>query len=651
MADQLFGDDPAFGQTLRTGNGYDLKVTGVIKDLPDNTHFQFDAISSIATLESEARANQPENSTQPIWLENWWMIAMPTYARFVEGASNAGLDEKITAFTREHDVSENFLITLQPLLDVHLKSTDIIFDSVKNKGDIKVVYTFAAIALLILVIAAVNYINLSTARSTRRAKEVGMRKVVGSDKSQLVIQFLGESLIITVIALILALFIAYNVLPWMNDLAGTSMTLDLPHNAPFIAFLFGMLIIVGLCAGIYPALVLSKFKPVTVLKGSFKSGKKGSALRKILVVVQFSLSMALICITVLIQKQMYYVQHKNLGYEREHVLILDMLDRSMSKNIGLMRDELINHSSVASAGAASNVPGRTFSRTGIRPEGASEDDIWVWSSLGLGYEALTTLGMELAWGRNFNPEMPTDTVDAVIVNETAVNKLGWEEPYSKKLYFGQSDSIGTRIVGVVKDFHFAGLHQNIEPVVIFPLGADPGGLLAVRINKGQIDDGLGFIENKWNELYPSHPFNYSFLDDEFDNLYRRDINTSKIVNIFAMLAIFVACLGLFGLVSHSTEQRTKEIAVRKILGARMSGIVTLVFREFAILVTAACIIAVPFAWYAMNKWLENFAYKTDISWWIFFSAAMLTILITFLTVGYQSIKAASNDPANSLRYE
>ena len=651
LAKQLFGDDPAYGQTLRTGNGYDLKVTGIIEDLPDNTHFQFDAISSLATLESEARARQPEGATRPIWLERWQLIAMPTYARFHQGIETTGFGEKFTQLTREHDVAENFIIILQPLLDVHLRSTDIIFDSVQNKGDIKSVYTFAAIAILILLIAAVNYINLSTARSTQRAKEVGMRKVVGSVKSQLIIQFLGESVLITIIAMLLAFFIAYNSLPWLNDFANTAINLDISHNITFLVFLLAMLIVVGICAGIYPALFLSGFRPVTVLKGSFRSGNKGTALRKILVVFQFSLSMALICVTAIVQKQMYFVQHKNLGYDRDHVLILDMYDREMRQNLPLLRDEIANHSSIVSAAAAGNVPGRTFGRNIVRPEGVAEEDIWVVSATSVNPETFATLGMEIVLGRNFNPEMPTDTADAIIVNETAVNKLGWAEPLNRRIYFGGGDSVGVRIIGVVKDFHFAGLHQNIEPVVVFPLASNPGNLLAVRINKGQIPEALEFIETKWHEIYPEHPFNYSFLDDEFDNLYRRDINTNKIVNIFAILAIFVACLGLLGLVSHSTEQRTKEIAVRKILGARVSGIVMLIFREFALLVVIACVLAGPFAWFAMNKWLENFAYRTDISWWIFAAAASITILITMLTVGFQSLKAAMMDPAYSLRYE
>ena len=651
LARQLFGDDPPMGQTLRTGSGTELKVTGILQDLPANTHLEFDALGSIATVASQARANQPPGSTQPIWVEMWQLIAMPTYVRFAEGASIEGIEEKFTQLTRDNGVSENFEITLQPLRDVHLKSTDIIFDQVNNKGDLNSVYIFAAIALLILVIAAVNYMNLSTARSTERAKEVGLRKVVGSRRAQLIGQFLGESLLITLLALLLALPLTWLALPFLNNLAGSALVFDPVGNVPLLLFLVSMLVLVGVLAGLYPAFVLAGFTPVTVLKGSFKTGKKGTALRIGLVVFQFALSIALIGVTLIIQQQLNYVQHKDLGYHKEQVLIFDMFDQNMGQNLETFRTELLQHSAFADAATASNVPGRTFGRTRVRPEGVSDEDIWIWSVFSVSPEALPALGMEMALGRNFSREMATDTSGAVLVNETAMRQLGWDDPLNKRLYFGQQDSVGTGIIGVVKDFHFAGMHQNIEPVVIFPLNSSPGNLLAARIQPGRIPEAMEIAQAAWRDVYPDYPFNYSFLDEEFADLYRRDLNTGKIVNIFSALAILIACLGLFGLASHSITQRFKEIGVRKVMGASAGSIVRLLVLDFVRWVALANLFAWPLIWFGASKWLESFAYRIDIAPLPFLIASLAALAVAIITVISQSWRAALINPARALRYE
>lgn len=651
LAQQLFGEVAPMGQTLRTGSGTELKVTGILRDLPANTHLEFDALGSIATVAAQARANQPPGSNQPVWVELWQLIAMPTYVRFAEGASIDGIAQKFTQLARDNGVSENFEITLQPLRDVHLKSTDVIFDPVSNKGDINSVYIFAAIALLILVIAAVNYMNLSTARSTERAKEVGLRKVVGSRRPQLIAQFLGESLLITLLALLLALPLTWLALPFLNNLAGSALVFDPLANIPLLIFLVSMLLLVGVLAGLYPAFVLAGFTPVTVLKGSFKTGKKGTALRIGLVVFQFALSIALIGVTLIIQQQLNYVQHKDLGYHKEQVLIFDMFDQNMGRNLETFRTELLQHSAFSSAATASNVPGRTFGRTRVRPEGVSDEDIWIWSVFSVSPEALPALGMEMALGRNFSREMATDTSGVVLVNETAMRQLGWDDPLNKRLYFGQQDSVGTGIIGVVKDFHFAGLHQNIEPVVIFPLNSNPGNLLAARIQPGRIPEAMEVAQTAWREVYPDYPFNYSFLDEEFDNLYRRDLNTGKIVNIFSALAILIACLGLFGLASHSITQRIKEIGVRKVMGASAGSIVRLLVLDFVRWVALANLFAWPLIWYGASKWLESFAYRIEIDPLPFLIASLAALAVAVITVISQSWRAASINPAKALRYE
>lgn len=651
LAKQLFGADDPMGQTVKDGDGNALQITGVLAELPKNTHLDFDALGAIATVAALAKASQPPNSNQPVFTETWRAIAMPTYVRLADGASTDGLAEKFTKLARDNNVSPNFDVVLQPLLDVHLKSTDVIFDPVTNKGDLNNVYIFAAIALLILLIAAVNYMNLSTARSASRAKEVGLRKVVGSYQSQLMAQFLGESFCLTLLALLLAVPLASMALPWLNNLTQAALAVDLTKNLLLVSFLVALLLGVGLLAGLYPAAVLSSFKPITVLKGSFKSGKMGAALRIGLVVFQFALSIALIGATLIIQKQLYYVQHKDLGYHREQVVIFDTVDQAMGRSLETFRQELIQHSAFIAAAQAGNVPGRTFGRTRVRPQGVSDADIWIWSVFSASPEALPTLGMEIAQGRNFSRDLPTDTVDAVLINETAARQLGWNEPLNKRLYFGQNDSVGTRIIGVVKDFHFAGLHQNIEPVVIFPIASAPANLLVARIQPGRISEAIQAAENVWQKIYPSYPFTYTFLEAEFEKLYRRDLNTGAIVNVFSGLAILIACLGLFGLASHATTQRTKEIGVRKVVGASTSVIVRLLVVDFVRWVALANVVAWPLAWYVASKWLQNFAYRINMDPLPVLAASLIALVIAVLTVLSQSWRAALINPAQALRYE
>ena len=651
LAGQLFGDVEPMGQRLRSGGGTDLTVTGILQDLPPNTHLEFDALGSIATMVSQARANRPPESTQPIWLESWQMIAMPTYVRFADGVSAEGFDEKFTALARENGVSDNFDVTLQAVEDVHLRSADIIFDPVTNKGDVNSVYIFAAIALLILLIAVVNYMNLATARSTDRAKEVGLRKVVGAPRGQLVAQFLSESLLTTCLALFFAVFLAWLALPLLNNLSSANLSINGANVGLLAAFIVTLVVVVGFFAGLYPAFVLANFKPITVLKGSFKSGKQGRGLRIGLVVFQFALSIALIGGTAIVQKQLHFIQTKDLGYDREQVVLFDMLDQTMGQNLETFREALAQHSSFTAVAATGNVPGRTFGRTRVRPEGVSDDDIWIWSALSVSPETLPTLGMEIVEGRNFSRERGTDSSGVVLINAEAARQLGWDEPLQKRLYFGQQDSVGTEVIGVVKDFHFADIHQNIEPVVIFPLNTNPGNTLAARIQPGRIPDALAFAEETWREVYADYPFTYTFLDAEFDDLYTRDQTTGRMVNVFSMLAILIACLGLFGLASHSTAQRTKEIGVRKVLGASSGLIIRLLVMDFVRWVALANLIAWPLAWYFSGQWLNSFAYRIAVDPLLLLLATGIALVVSILTVLGQSWRAAAMNPARALRYE
>ena len=651
LASQLFGEESALGRTVRTGGGFELKVTGILQDLAETTHLQFDALGSLLTVANLARANRPPEVDTPIWLDRWQLVAMPTYLKLATGATAAGMDERLTQHIHDHSVGENFEITLQPLAEVHLHSADVIFDSIPNKGDYTTVLTFAGIALLILIIATVNYLNLATARSAQRAREVGIRKVVGSRRSQLIVQFLGESILVTFIALILSLPLTEAILPWLNSLVDTNIQLDLSTNGLFWLFLGGILITVGALSGLYPAFVLAGFRPVTVLRGSFKSGQKGVALRRGLVVFQFALSIALIGATLIIQQQIGYIRSKDLGYDRQQIVFFDMVDPTMGANIELFQQELDNHSSVVSSGTGWNIPGRTFGRTTIRPEGATDEDIWVWSQLTVSPEYIETLAMNFVQGRNFDRAMATDTTDAVLINETAVHMLGWDDPLNRRLYFGPNDSLGVQVIGVLGDFHFAGLHQNIEPVVVFPAITNPGSLLVVRLEKGGIKESMAMIESAWDTHFPGYPFTYSFLDDTYNNLYQQDLNTGKLVNVFSLLAIFIACLGLFGLSSHATSQRTKEIGVRKVIGATALKIIRLLVADFIKWILLANLVAWPLAWWAADRWLANFAYRIDIGILPMIIASLGALAVALATITAQTWRTASINPARALRYE
>ncbi|MDA0875040.1 MAG: ABC transporter permease, partial [Bacteroidetes bacterium] len=632
LADNLFkGEDP-MGQTLTDGNGVDYTMTGILEDLPENTHLNLDALGSLDTVRAIARANQPEGSTQPVWVDSWNMVAMPTYAKLAPGTSLEGLDERGTQFVRDNSVPANFSLTFQPLTDVHLGSTDVIFDPVQNKGDRSTVVVFAAIALLILLIAIVNYLNLSTARSTDRAREVGMRKVAGSTQQQLINQFLSESVFTALAGLMLAFVLARAALPFLNSITGANLSLTGEHLPVLLLLSAGMVLVVGVLAGLYPAFALSSFKPIAVLKGRFKTSRSGQRLRIGLVVFQFALSIALIGATGMVQKQLRYIQERDMGYDREQILLFDMTDQSMAESQQLFREQLLGHTSFTAVSQTGGVPGRTFGRTSVRPEGSSDEDIWIWSAMQAAPQTFPTFGIDIAEGRNFDAARSADAQGVVLINETAVGQLGWENPLERRIYQGPQDSTGLQVIGVVKDFNFAGIHQNIEPLIIFPMATNPGPTVVARIQAGRITDALEAAASVWATVYPDYPFEYSFLDEEFQQIYERDQTTGQVINIFATLAILIACLGLFGLASYSTSQRIKEIGVRKVLGASAPSVVKLLVFDFARWVLVANLFAWPLAWYASSRWLEGFAYRVEVDPVLLVVASVLALTISVVTV-------------------
>jgi putative ABC transport system permease protein len=540
--------------------------------------------------------------------------------------------------------------SLIPLTDIHLHS-DRSFELSAN-GNIQYVYIFSAVALFILIIACINFMNLTTAHSANRAKEVGIRKVLGTEKKNLVTQFLFESTLTVFISLIISIVIVYAVLPLFNDVATKQMTTKSLFTPYILPLLIVLPFIVGLMAGSYPAFYLSAFKPIEILKGKLKLGSKGGSLRSVLVVFQFAVSIVLIVGTIVVYEQLNYIQTKNLGYNKNQILVINGIS-SLNKNVDAFKNGVMQLPGVVSGTLSGYLPvsnsyrsDNTFSKESVLTA-ASGFDMQNWS---IDYDYIKTLGMQIIKGRNFSRDFGGDS-SAVIINETTAKILGYANPIGKFIYESQDDG-STKphtIIGVVKNFNFETLHQNVGPLA-FKLGGG-FGFGAFKVNTSNIQNLVAQIQAKWKTLAPGLPFSYNFLNESFDKMYRAEQRVGKIALIFSVLAIFIACLGLFGLATFIAEQRTKEIGIRKVLGASVQGIVQMLSKDFVRLVIIAFVFAAPLAWWAMNNWLQDFAYRVSIEWWVFAAAGFGALLIALLTISFQAIRAATANPVKSLRTE
>ncbi len=652
-ARKYFGQDNPMGKTIRVDDEFDYAVTGVVADVPENSHFHFDFLGSLGTL---------GNSRNPMWVSNNFR----TYFVLAEGHSPDALEAKFPAMVQKYagpQVEEILGITvdqffasggrfefhLQALTDVHLHSN--LDYEIEPNGDITYVYAFSIIALLILLIACINFMNLATARSAGRAKEVGVRKVLGSNRRQLTLQFLMESMLLSVIALGVALVLAAVLLPLFNELSGKALQIDF-GDAGLLAGLVGFAVLVGLLAGSYPAFFLASFRIVNVLKGQGQTGLKSSGLRSGLVVFQFVISILLMICTAMVYRQVDYVQTKRLGFAKEHVIVLERFD-ALDAQQEAFKQQIRQHPNVVSVAAAGTLPGRTFGDTSFFPEGASPDQLRNIRLLFTDFDLLETLDLDLVDGRFFSRDFTTDST-AVILNEAAVKEFGFtlEETVGKRLVspgFGEDEEQLIPVIGVVKDFHYQSLRDEIRPLGMF-IGRNLT-YLAVRVQPDDLGGTLAAFESQWQSFAPEQPFTYSFLDNDVDALYRADQRTGNYFIVFAIIAIFIACLGLFGLAAFTAEQRTKEIGVRKVLGASVLSIIVLLSKEFTKLVAIAFVVAAPLAFFAMDRWLQDFAFRVDISWPIFLMAGLAALGIAWLTVSYQSIRAALTNPVEALRYE
>ncbi|MES2732952.1 MAG: ABC transporter permease [Bacteroidota bacterium] len=655
MAHKFFGEEDPMGKVLTIKSYHaSFQITGVMEEIPLNSHFHFDLFASMASR---------EDAKSPSWMDSEFF----TYLVLPQGYDYKRLEAKLPQVVEKYmgpQIKQAFGMNfdqfrkkgndlglfLQPLTDIHLHS-DFSYD-LTPAGDIRYIYLFGAIALFMLLIACINFINLSTASASKRAKEVGIRKVLGSLKLDLVRQFMLESILLAAFALVVSILLVNVTLPFFNNLTGKE--LDLPWMAIPMVLLFGLL--VGILAGSYPAFFLSSFKPVSVLKGSativkLSGSRRGIGLRSGLVVFQFLVSITLMVGATVVYKQLKYIQDKKVGYDREQILIIEDTWR-LGNNEHVFRQKLLQDSRLVNASISGFLPAGPSNNNNFTVT-TEDNPLQLVKTLryGVDYHYLPTLGMQLVAGRNFSEKMGTDST-GIIINETAARTFGWlTSPVGHTLTNSNNQGKKTtyRVIGVVKDFHFRSLHERIAPLVMV-LG-DHSGSVIVKAKTKDMAGLLATIKSQWTPFAPEEPFTYTFLDERFEAMYRFEQKVGQVVALFAGLTIFVACLGLFGLATFTTEQRTKEIGVRKVLGASVTNIVGLLSKDFLKLVLIANVIAWPLAYYAMNKWLEDFAYRIDISWWVFALAGLAAVAVALFTISFQAVKAALANPVKSLRTE
>ena len=658
IAQKYFKSTDVIGQTLKINNTDFYKITGVIQNTPANAHLHFSFLKSMA-------GNEFSRNDQ--WLSN----RFTTYVLLRPGNNQNALNhimKEVAKKYAEPQLQSMFHSTIDelekkgdylkydpvPLTQIHLYST--LTHEVEPSGNIQYVYIFTIIAVFILLIACVNFMNLSTARSAGRSKEVGVRKVLGSDRLGLIAQFLTESVLTSLIALVVALLIALLFLPYFNQLAGKEIKLGLFSNIWMLPSLLLISSIIGVLAGLYPAFFLSAFKPIEVLKGKLSTGFKGSWLRNGLVVFQFSSAIILIVCTMIIYNQLSYIRNKSLGYNRDQVLILKNA-YSLGNYAKAFKEEVLKIPGVVGGTRTSALP--TSSENDWNQNAFSKDASMdasrtvVISDWSVDADYLTTLGMKISKGRNFSAQMPTDS-GTYLINETAARLLGYKNPLQEKVYDSNRDNTptGHQIIGIIKDFNTGSLRSKTMPILLRL--SKEGDRFAFRIKSKNITGVISQIENKYHTAVSNmagQPFIYSFMDEDFNHLYQSEQRTGKIFITFAFFAILIACLGLFGLITYAAQQRTKEIGIRKVLGATVVNVTALLSKDFIKLVLVSILIASPIAWLVMDKWLQGFAYRTTISWWIFASAALIALLIALVTVSFQAIKAALANPVKSLRSE
>jgi putative ABC transport system permease protein len=636
IATKYFGKSDPIGKTLTSGTT-SYEVTGVIENVPQNSHFRFDALAS--------RSNLPKQ------FGSWGNFGVYTYLLFPENFNIKPFEEKLKDMYDSYmkslfgPLNIKIEYILEPITRIHLYSTKA--GEPEPTGSITYVYIFAIVAVFLILIAAMNYMNLATARSASRAREVGMRKVSGSQRGPLVLQFLSESIVFTLVSLILSLLVLIVLLPKFNLMAGKHFDLHIVFSPVVLISMLSVILIVGVLGGSYPAFFLSRFSPLTVLKGEITQGSAGSLFRKILVVIQFTVSVIMIICTMVVFRQLNYLKNMEQGFDQKNVIGLQ-LNGPMSAKYNVLKQLLRDNPNIKSIAATDTPVGEGSGKVLFNVE---TDQGMVQRGINyavVDHDFIKTLGIKITTGRDFQRDMPSDTLRGVIVNETFVKRMNWTEPIGKKVaLFGDSSQVSARVIGVMKDYHQTGMYNEIESLLLIYRVSNE--VVYIKINDKDMKQTIQFIEAKWKEIFPDQPFTYTFLTERFNRQFEADEKRGFVFTLFTILAIMIACLGLFGLASYTVEQRTKEVGIRKVFGADSISILRLIYRDFLILVSISILIAFPVAWYFMTKWLENYVYRSNPGPSLFILAALMTILITLLTVGFKAYKASVMNPAQSIK--
>lgn len=653
-AEKYFGKEEAYGKTILTGDGRSYKVTGVFKDLPHNTHMPYDMLISIESLAKIF--GEGFKSMDP---DRFWNVNSYTFIKvgksedintIMAGSQKRVYDKYMKSVGDK--LNATFALMTTRLDKIHYSSK---LEGDQPVGNVNYLYLMIVVGVMILILAAINYTNLATARATKRAREIGLRKVSGADRYMLAWQFIVESLVLSALALLISFVLINLLLPFFNEMADKQIKLDIFSNPQVYLLITAIALVAGLLSGIYPALYLSSFQPSNVLKGKVNIGRQSGLLRKGLVTFQLIISVVMITGTIMIYNQLNYMRNADLGFQKENVMVLSVQDTTFMKKIKSFREELKENPNVIATAMSYAVPGNGQGVQLMKAEKDGQMKEFVFNTIGCDHEFPELLGLEFVEGRSFSRENKTDDTAAVIVNEAAVRAMGWGNQALGKRINRDFEIDGTgghdlKVIGVVKDFNFMSLHNEVEPMMMF-IPSFPVNLLSIRLKPGSSENTITFIKSKWESFGNNRPFDYYFLDENFDNKYSSEAKLGKVFTAFAILSIIIALMGLLGLSSFAAAQRTKEIGIRKVLGASMEGIAKLLYKESLILVLVACAIALPVSWYIISRWLENYAYHITISWFTFFLSAFTAIFICLASVSYHTISAALADPAKSVKYE
>lgn len=651
---KYFGNETAYGKILISGNGNSFKVTGVFADLPDNTHLKFDMLMSMNTL-AKLFGRDRFNSLDP---DRFWNVSMYSYILLKPNSSAETIENKFPAVYKKYmkDIGDQ----INASFDLNTTRLDKIHHSSKLAADLPVgnmayIYVFAAVAIFILLLASINYMNLATARAASRAREVGLRKVVGANRSQLAFQFLSESIMLSIAALIISFALIQLLLPAFNELSGKKLIFSLFTDPGILLGITGITLLTGFLSGIYPAIVMSSFQPAMVLKGKLQTGTKGSWMRKGLVTFQLIISVVMITGTIVIYKQLNFMRTADLGFDKNNVMVVEIQDTTFRKKIDKFKEELLENPSILNASMSNGVPGGRNSIQVMRVEKENKMQEYALNLIPCDYDFPDLMKLEFVAGRTFSREMGTDELEAVIINESTVKAMGWNKnPIGKKIHYGfELDGTGGRlmkVVGVVKDFNFTSLHNKVEPLVMF-IPNFPSDILTIRLKSGHSQATIDYISEKWTQFGANRPFDYYFLDKDYESKYQSESKLGTVFATFAGLSIFIALLGLLGLSSFIAAQRSKEIGIRKVLGSSVEAILRMLYRESVILVLIACAIAIPVAHYFLNDWLGNFAYHTKITWVTYLLSGLASLAVAIISVSFHAIKAATSNPVNAIKYE